>query len=400
MGRIRSAERTEVHPLVDSIEIERTFCLHADARRHIEEEVRFMPTIPLPSAANLEHLKHQARDLMRAHAERNPGAVHRIREFHPKFRRSTDAAIGDATFALSDAQLAIAREYGFPSWAKLKAYVEGETREDLSLPAHERIADPAFRQAVDLLDAGDVDGLRAHLEKHPGLVTGHVALDGGNYFTRPTLLEFTAENPTRHGRLPKNIVAVAKVILDAGAPQSAIDATLELVSSSLVARECGVQIAMIDLLCDQGADPNAGMLAPLFYGELDAVDELLRWGARLDLVVAAATGRLDAARAALAQSDDESRQRALALAAQHGHFEIVRLLLDAGENPDRYTPVGGHSHATPLHQAALAGHQRIVELLVERGARTDIPDLRYNGTPLGWAEWAGHGEVAEYLRAR
>jgi hypothetical protein len=36
--------------------------------------------------------------------------------------------------------------------------------------------------------------------------------------------------------------------------------------------------------------------------------------------------------------------------------EIVRLLLDAGEDPNRYNPVGGHSHTTPLHQAAGGGH--------------------------------------------
>lgn len=46
--------------------------------------------------------------------------------------------------------------------------------------------------------------------------------------------------------------------------------------------------------------------------------------------------------------------------------EIVRLLLDSGENPNP------HSHSTPLHQAALAGHLDVVRLLVERGAKDDI----------------------------
>jgi uncharacterized protein (TIGR02246 family) len=52
--------------------------------------------------------------------------------------------------------------------------------------------------------------------------------------------------------------------------------------------------------------------------------------------------------------------------------DIVRLLLDAGEDPNRYNPDGLHSHSTPLHQAALAGHDAVVRLLVERGARLDI----------------------------
>ena len=44
------------------------------------------------------------------------------------------------------------------------------------------------------------------------------------------------------------------------------------------------------------------------------------------------------------------------------------MLLNAGEDPSRYNPVGCHAHSTPLHQAALAGHIGVVRLLVQRGA--------------------------------
>jgi ankyrin repeat protein len=80
--------------------------------------------------------------------------------------------------------------------------------------------------------------------------------------------------------------------------------------------------------------------------------------------------------------------------------DIVRLLLDAGEDPSRYNPEGNHSHSTPLHQAVLAGHDAVVRLLVERGARLDIKDTIYQGTPLGWAIYGGQSEIEEYLRAR
>jgi ankyrin repeat protein len=76
------------------------------------------------------------------------------------------------------------------------------------------------------------------------------------------------------------------------------------------------------------------------------------------------------------------------LGSQHGHVEVVRLLLDAGENPNRYNPEGNHAHSTPLHQAAIAGHEAVVRLLVERGASLDMQDTIFKGTPLGWAEYA------------
>src|SRR5436190_1727287 len=100
-------------------------------------------------------------------------------------------------------------------------------------PHHERIEDPVFRGAIELLDDGDVEGLQAYLAEHSGLVNQRVSFEGENYFKNPTLLEFVAENPVRHGRLPPNIVAVAKTILDAGgkSDHASIDSTLGLVCS-------------------------------------------------------------------------------------------------------------------------------------------------------------------------
>jgi peptide-methionine (S)-S-oxide reductase len=53
-----------------------------------------------------------------------------------------------------------------------------------------------------------------------------------------------------------------------------------------------------------------------------------------------------------------------------------------------------------LHQAVLAGHEAVVRLLVERGARLDIEDTIYHWTPLGWARYAGKTEIENYLRAQ
>jgi len=356
-----------------------------------------MPVRVLPPKPDLDHLKYQAKDLLGDHAQRNLAAAQRIREFHPRFATATDAEIFAARLKLSDAQLTIACESGFPSWARLKRHVEGPAHSgQMNRPHHERIEDDVFRRGVELLDAGDLVGLRAHVLQHPNLVRQRVIFEGGSYFQNPTLLEFIAENPIRHGKLPHNIVQLAKMILDAGAEQSALDEALVLVVTGSVPHECRVQVSLIDILCDYGANPNNAIHAAL-QGGFEAVNALIRRGACLDLPVAAALGRRDDARRLLPAAGSRDRHLALALASQFGHVEIVRLLLDAGEEPNRYNPVGCHSHSTPLHQAALAGHIGVVRLLVERGARLDLKDILWHGTPTGWAKHGGKLETEAFL---
>jgi len=358
-----------------------------------------MPVRRLPSNPNLNHLKYQAKDLLKERAARDDAAAQRIREFHPRFIRATDAEIYAAQLKLSDAQLTIARESGFPSWARLKRHIEKPTLTDqFNLPHHERIEDPIFRRAVDLIDAGDVPGLRAHLKQCPKLVHQQVAFEGWNYFHNPTLLQFIAENPVRHGKLPANIVEIAKVILDAGPGQSELNETLMLVATGSVPRECEMQHRLIDLLCHHGADPSSALRAAVLHGEMESVNALLRRGACIDLPVAAALGRVEDFRRMLPPSSADDRHLALALASQYGHVEIVRWLLDEGEDPNRYNPVGGHSHSTPLHQAAFNGNKDMVRLLVERGARLDMKDVLWSGTPADWARHAGRTELESYLR--
>jgi ankyrin repeat protein len=102
----------------------------------------------------------------------------------------------------------------------------------------------------------------------------------------------------------------------------------------------------------------------------------------------------------LPASDELARHRALAIAAQAGEAESVRLLLDAGEDPNRFNPPGTHGHTPPIHQAVWGGHLNVVRLLVERGARLDIRDRIYKSTPLGWARYGGKAEIAAYLESK
>ncbi len=77
-----------------------------------------MPLRSLPRHPSLEHLRNEARELQRQLRTAAPSSLVLAREFHPRFAEGADRC------GLSDAQLIIARSYGFSSWPTLKGYVE------------------------------------------------------------------------------------------------------------------------------------------------------------------------------------------------------------------------------------------------------------------------------------
>lgn len=76
-------------------------------------------------------------------------------------------------------------------------------------------------------------------------------------------------------------------------------------------------------------------------------------------------------------------KRTLGLAVINRQNEAAWLALDAGADPNGFLPV--HAHSLPMHQASLDENIALMELLVARGARTDVPDKLWGSTPLGWA---------------
>jgi hypothetical protein len=100
-----------------------------------------MPVRGLPVRPDLEQLKHQAKDLLRALHAGDPAAIAELREFHPD-------AIDPATAKLADAQLVLARTYQASSWTRLV-------------------------QAVELVDAiwrDDMDAVRDLVTRNPKLI--------------------------------------------------------------------------------------------------------------------------------------------------------------------------------------------------------------------------------------
>lgn len=354
-----------------------------------------MSIAPLPPSATLDAYEKQAHQLLESWRGGDPAAIRIIRQ---------------ADASLSEARLALARWYDFESWTRLAEYVEAVTQNDSPVAR--------FESAVEALIHGDIATLASLLRDHPELVrarsTRATRFDPPVH--RATLLHYVAANGVEGYRqkTPQNAVAIATLLLEAGAEVDALaelygghHTTLSMLVSSDPPAKAGLQVALVDRLLDFGAaiegDGSGEWTSPLMtalaFGYQDAADALVQHGARVDsLAAAAGLGRLSDARQRMTNASSNDRHRALALAAQHGHVEIVRLLLDAGEDPNRHNPRPNHPHSTPLHQAVWSGHDSVVRLLVERQARLDIKDTLYEGTPLEWAIYGGRTEIADYLR--
>src|SRR5262245_11322124 len=78
----------------------------------------------LPVRPSLEQLKKQAKELVKSQKAGTSESLLRIRKNHPNFGATSESELQNAKFSLSDAQLVIAREYGFTSWPKLKEHIQ------------------------------------------------------------------------------------------------------------------------------------------------------------------------------------------------------------------------------------------------------------------------------------
>jgi hypothetical protein len=105
-----------------------------------------LPTRAYREHTDLAQLRRQAKDVLEAFRAGEPAAT---REVHTHYRDADPH-----TFALHDAQLVIARAYGFASWPKLKAFVDGVNA----------------KQLVDAVRTGDLERVEAMLRRRPELV--------------------------------------------------------------------------------------------------------------------------------------------------------------------------------------------------------------------------------------
>lgn len=86
---------------------------------------------------------------------------------------------------------------------------------------------------------------------------------------------------------------------------------------------------------------------------------------------------------------------ALHIAAQNGHEEIVKILINHGNSVD----TRDNRNKTPLHRAAEFGRHKIVKFLLDRGASVNAT-CEFGTTALHLASKNGHKKVIRYLLNR
>lgn len=276
--------------------------------------------------------------------------------------------------------------------------------------------DALFQQAVSAVDAGNESGLKQLLDAHPELVTQRLYQPGewltnviGNalnsFFQYPYLLWFVSEDAVRNHTLPHNITNIACIIIDkikavnSESLKEQLDYTLKLVAWSTVARDCGVQIQLLDVLVDAGADKEGVSDSALVNRNTDAAKHLIKRGAQLTLSTALCLEHWQEADQLAASASDDEKQFSLVLACLNGKAKAVVRALSYGamvNNPSNHL----YAHGTPLHHAVWSGSLDTVKVLLDAGAYIDAVDTAWNRTPLGWAEYGKHKKIADYLSMR
>jgi hypothetical protein len=377
--------------------------------------------LPLPPRPNLERYRKLARKLVRACRSDDENTIgdwaeqwiHQLaalagEEATPRIERWTTQVeefarrqllSGETKCALTGAQFVIARSHGFESWPKFAKHLEALARE-ISLVSR-------FETAADAIVSGDVATLRRLLDEEPDLARATSMREHG-----ATLLHYTSANGVEGYRqkTPKNIVAIAEMLLDSGAE---IDATadvygggcttLGLAATSVHPERAGVQEALLQTLLDHGArlelPPIAGnrqsiVMACLANGRPRAAEFLANRGAPLNFAEAAALGRLDIVKGFCndgggwkASVSQKELTEGFVFACEYGHNNVVEFLLERGMDLSAHRGDG----QTGLHWAVIGGHPDTVQLLLCYSPPLEVRNV-YGGTVLGQTLWsAAHG---------
>jgi uncharacterized protein len=273
----------------------------------------------LPSRPNLEHLRNEAKQRLKAMRSEQPAA------------------------SLSEAQLLVARTNGFPSWRKLKAYVDA---------LHD-----SGQPLINAVCTGDLKTISAILDRHPELVNANTDIDQ------------RALMPVDYSGVPSK-------------PREAL--TLPLLHLAIVENK----VDALRLLIARGANVNArnadGRLPLHDCFELNHDDFariLLDAGAVADVCAAAAYGMHDRLRQILERTPEQANDLQTGNSplgwAAYGHQPVsAEILIEHGAVVDR-PPYDGCTWVP----AAMANSKDVARVLLQHGANPNWQD-KEGDTPL------------------
>lgn len=327
-------------------------------------------SLPLPLRANLEWLKKISKE------------------------RLVVLRAGDPAAKLSDAQLAVARDYGFASWRKLKTHVE-QVREKLDELA-QSVEEATAAAAPVAPDDADLASLLAAIEAGESQVVVQLL---GN---RPELAK--AHGPD--GQTPLHAAAMHND------PRLAV---------SLLA--CGA-----DANAKYGESGHTPLSWAVTCNAIECAQTLVRAGIKPDLFCAAGIGALEHVRSffddsgtlkpSAAQTGSsrfgadgtrlpcppasavEQVSDALYVACRNGQADVARFLLTRSPDLSFRAYHGG----TPLHWAYFSGNAEVIEMLLQAGADANSRENDFHCTPRAFgicvpASWGFTGLVRKLLAA-
>ncbi len=388
----------------------------------------------LPAAPSLEQLRRRAKDLLRDHRAGDPAAAARVAEHRPD---------PGEPLKLTGAQHVVAREHGFASWPRMKAYVE-------RVAAHGPGLEHPFHEDVDYYE-GRAYGLRASAEDGtPGAVEAFA--EAGAPLTEAGARTVVAR---RHGfgswvALRRHVTSLR----EGGEPFARAYRALETHDLDALREQLdrfpGLATArgtngndllgmagatgderLVALLLERGADPQSAnahgwtaLHQAAYSNQPSLARRMLEAGTRPDvsargdggtpLIVALFWGNVETAE--LLAEAGGVHPRNLRAASGLGLTGLIEELVrpdgtlspEAGAHRVFYRPHSGFPHWTPsgdpaeirdeaLSWAARNDRVEAIEALVARGADPDA-DV-YRGSPLTWAAAVGRPRAIERLVA-
>jgi len=322
-----------------------------------------LPTRRMREHPDLEQLKRQAKELLSGFAAGDAAAFAEVNAHY-------DSA-GARTFALHDAQLVIARSYGFDNWPKLKAYVDGVT----------------IKRLVEAVRSADIGSVETMLKARPELADMSVS--------------YGDEHRAIHYAVMHRLPEIVRLLMEYGAnARAGIHPHRDATSAWTLAHERGYdEIAAIIEDAEQRRgnaehEPGAAL-------EPVAEDEAAR--------TAVTNGDLEWLRARHAEGKLANHVRwdgggLLTVAVRHNRVDALALLLDWGFDPDERVASGkgdwtAYSQGYPLWYCAALGRREMAELLLDRGANPNV-HVDSSGSAVHSAYSHKQWEMAKVLRER